>query len=199
MLQINDTVLSLDILEERFVCDLATCKGACCVEGDEGAPVLEEEVKIIQELLPLIWNDLSDNSKAVIEKKGISYIDRENELALSIVNGAECIFTYFDEMEVCKCAIEKAFREGKTDFIKPISCHLYPIRTTKYNNFIAVNYHRWHVCSCARKLGGKLKVPVYKFLKEPLIRKFGEDWYNQVEIADKEFGKIENGVQKYEF
>lgn len=192
MLQINDTILSLDILEERFVCDLATCKGACCVEGDEGAPVLKDEVEIIQQLLPIVWDELSDESKQVINKQGISYTDREGELAISIVNGAECVFTYYDEMETCKCVLEKAFREGKTDFYKPISCHLYPVRVKKFDDFTAVNYHRWHVCGCARKLGGKLKVPVYKFLKEPLIRKFGEDWYSQVEIAAKELGEQNN-------
>lgn len=190
MLQINETIISLDLFEERFVCDLATCKGACCVEGDEGAPVIEEEVAIIKDILPIIWDELSQESKNVINEKGISYIDREGDLAISTVNGAECIFTYYDDIETCKCILEKAFREGKTEFYKPISCHLYPVRTKKFDDFTAVNYHRWHICGCARKLGSKLKVPVYKFLKEPLIRKFGADWYNQVEIAAKELNQI---------
>lgn len=192
MLQINDTILSLDLLEERFVCDLSVCKGACCVEGDEGAPVTQEEVEIMEQLLPKIWDEITPEAKAVIDKQGISYLDREGELAISIVNGAECVFTYYDEMETCKCLLEKLHRDGKSDFYKPISCHLYPVRVKKFDDFTAVNYHRWHVCSCARKLGSKLKVPVYRFLKEPLIRKFGDDWFNQVEIAAKELKEMIN-------
>ncbi|MDR3651929.1 MAG: DUF3109 family protein [Paludibacter sp.] len=189
MLQIDDTIISLDLLDEHFVCDLATCKGNCCIEGDDGAPLEENEVKIIENLLPIIWNDLSEKAKAIIEEQGISYIDDDGEPVTSIVNGAECVFTYIDEDGICKCAIEKAFREGKTNFYKPISCHLYPVRLQKYKGYTAVNYHRWSVCNCARKLGGKLKVPVYKFLKEPLVRKFGEEWFEQLKIADNELKK----------
>lgn len=186
MLQIDDTIISLDLLDEKFVCDLASCKGICCIEGDDGAPLEEKEVKIIEDLLPIIWDDLTEASKEVIRKQGVSYIDDDGEPVTSIVNGAECVFTYTDESGTCKCAIEKAFREGKTDFYKPISCHLYPVRLQKYEEFTAVNYHRWSVCNCARSLGGKLSVPVYKFLKEPLIRRFGHEWYEQLEIADEE-------------
>ena len=189
MLQIDDTIISLELLEECFVCDLNSCKGICCIEGDDGAPLEEAEVKIIEDLLPVIWDDLSEASKSVISKQGVSYIDQDGEPVTSIVNGAECVFTYTDELGVCKCAIEKAFREGKTNFYKPISCHLYPVRLQKYDEFTAVNYHRWSVCGCARKLGGKLGVPVYQFLKEPLIRRFGHEWFEQLEIADKEFKK----------
>lgn len=187
MLQIDETIISLELLEEQFLCDLDNCKGICCIEGDDGAPLEIEEVKIIEDLLPLIWDDLTDKSKEVIKKQGVSYIDDDGEPVTSIVNGAECVFTYTDDQGVCKCAIEKAFREGKTDFYKPISCHLYPIRLQKYEEFIAVNYHRWSVCNCARKLGKKNKLAVYQFLKEPLIRKFGEEWYEQLMIADVEF------------
>ena len=186
MLQINDTVISLDLLDQKFVCDLASCKGICCIEGDDGAPLEHSEVKIIEDILPLIWDDLTQKSKDLIQTQGVSYIDKDGEPVTSIVNGAECVFTYTDESGICKCAIEKAYREGKTDFYKPISCHLYPVRIQKYNEYVAVNYHKWSVCNCARKLGKQLKVPVYKFLKEPLIRRFGNDWYEQLEIADKE-------------
>jgi len=186
MLQIDDAIISLDLLDEKFVCDLASCKGICCIEGDDGAPLEEEEVKIIEDLLPIIWDDLTEVSKDVIKRQGVSYIDDDGEPVTSIVNGAECVFTYTDSDGICKCAIEKAFREGKTDFYKPISCHLYPVRLQKYDEFLAVNYHRWNVCNCARKLGGKLQVPVYRFLKEPLIRKFGTEWFEQLEIADNE-------------
>lgn len=186
MLQIDDTVVSLDLFDEQFVCDLNSCKGICCIEGDDGAPLEEEEVKIIEELLPVIWDDLTEVSREVIRKQGVSYIDSDGEPVTSIVNGAECVFTYTDENGMCKCAIEKAYREGKTSFYKPISCHLYPVRLQKYNDFLAVNYHRWSVCNCARRLGANLKVPVYKFLKEPLVRRFGVEWYEQVEIAAEE-------------
>lgn len=186
MLQIDDTIISLDLLDQCFVCDLDTCKGICCVEGDDGAPLEEEEVKIIEDLLPIIWDDLTEVSKALIKKQGVSYIDSDGEPVTSIVNGEECVFTYTDDQGQCKCAIEKAFREGKTDFYKPISCHLYPVRLQKYDNYTAVNYHQWSVCNCARKLGGKLGVPVYQFLKEPLIRKFGKEWFEELEIADAE-------------
>lgn len=186
MFQIDDTIISLDLLDQRFVCDLDTCKGICCIEGDDGAPLEEEEVKIIEDLLPIIWDDLTEVSKALIKKQGVSYIDSDGEPVTSIVNGEECVFTYTDDQGQCKCAIEKAFREGKTDFYKPISCHLYPVRLQKYDNYTAVNYHQWSVCNCARKLGGKLGVPVYQFLKEPLIRKFGKEWFEQLEIADAE-------------
>jgi hypothetical protein len=187
MLQIDDTIISLELLDEHFVCDLNACKGICCIEGDDGAPLEENEVKIIEELLPIIWDDLTEVSKEVIRKQGVSYIDGDGEPVTSIVNGAECVFTYTDQDGMCKCAIEKAFREGKTDFYKPISCHLYPVRLQKYDEFTAVNYHRWGVCNCARKLGGKLGIPVYQFLKEPLIRRFGHEWFEQLEIADEEF------------
>ncbi|MHB9055216.1 MAG: DUF3109 family protein [Paludibacteraceae bacterium] len=186
MLQIDDTIISFDLLEERFVCDLASCRGACCIEGDSGAPLQEGEIDILEELVPVIWDDLSDVSKEVIQKQGVFYIDEEDEPVTSIVNGRECVFTYMDDNGICKCAIEKAFREGKTDFYKPISCHLYPVRLQKYNNFTAVNIHKWKICECARTLGNKLSIPTYRFLKEPLVRRFGKEWYEQLEIAEKE-------------
>ena len=186
MLQIDDTIVSFDLFDEYFTCDLASCKGICCIEGDAGAPLEEDEIDKLEEILPIIWDDLSDISKEVIEKQGVFYIDRDLEPVTSIVNGRECVFTYSDENGVCKCAIEKAYREGKTDFYKPVSCHLYPVRVQKYNDFQAVNYHRWTVCECACILGNQLKIPVYKFLKEPLIRKFGEPWYKQMEVAERE-------------
>ena len=190
MLQIDDTIISLDLFEERFVCDLAACKGICCVEGDSGAPLETEEIEKLNEILPVIWDDLSEKSKKLIKKQGVSYIDEDGEPVTSIVNGKECVFTYFSEQGVCKCAIEKAFREGKTDFYKPISCHLYPVRLQKYNEFTAVNVHRWSVCECARTHGSALNVPVYKFLKEPLVRRFGTEWFEQLEAATEELKKM---------
>jgi len=189
MLQIQDTLVSFDIIDEYFVCDLSVCKGICCVEGDAGAPVEESEITCLEKALPAVWDDLSPEAKKVIEKQGVVCLDIEGEFVTSIVDGADCVFTCYDENGYCKCAIEKAFREGRTDFYKPISCHLYPIRITRYSGFQALNYHRWRVCGAANVLGKKQGVRVYQFLKEPLIRKFGEEWYTQLSIAANELAK----------
>ncbi len=180
MIQIANTLLSDDIFEEQFICDLCQCKGQCCVDGESGAPLTREEHDRIQDILPEIWDDLSPKAQELITEQGISYTDTDGELVTSIVNGEECVFTYFDENGVCKCAIDTAYREGRIAVQKPISCHLYPIRLTEYADFTAVNYHRWSVCRPAVKLGRKQGVPIYRFLREPLIRRFGEAWYREV-------------------
>lgn len=180
MIQIGDTVISTDILTEKFVCNLDACKGECCIEGDAGAPVETEEVAELEKVLPEVWDDLSAEAKAVIEKQGVVYTDQDGDLVTSIVNNKDCVFTCYDENGYCYCAIEKAFRAGKTEFYKPISCHLYPIRVGNYGVYTALNYHRWDVCKAAVILGKKENVPVYKFLKEPLIRKFGKEWYEML-------------------
>ncbi len=190
MLQIDDTIISMDVIESQFICDLCKCKGQCCVDGDSGAPLEQEENDKINEILPLIWDELSPKAQALINEQGISYRDYDGELVTSIINGKECVFTYFDENEVCKCAIDSAYREGRISVPKPISCHLYPIRLQKYRDFTAVNYHKWSICAPAVKFGKKEGVALYKFLKEPLIRKFGEQWYEQVCEAAK---MIEDG------
>ena len=189
MFQIDDTLVSLDVVERCFLCDLSHCKGQCCVEGDSGAPLEEEELPKLQAVLSLIWDDLSPAAQAIIQKQGVAYIDEEGDLVTSIVHGKDCVFTCYDADGVCKCAIEKAYREGKSDFYKPISCHLYPIRITQYRDFKAVNYHRWTVCQAAELLGERAKVPVYRFLKEPLIRKFGEEWYKALDECAQEWEK----------
>lgn len=190
MLQIDDTIISMDVIESKFICDLCKCKGQCCVDGDSGAPLEQEENDKINEILPLIWDGLSPKAQALINEQGISYRDYDGELVTSIINGKECVFTYFDENGVCKCAIDSAYREGRISVPKPISCHLYPIRLQKYRDFTAVNYHKWSICAPAVKFGKKEGVALYKFLKEPLIRKFGEQWYEQVCEAAK---MIEDG------
>ncbi len=195
MLQIDDTIVSLDLFDKYFVCDLAKCKGACCIEGDAGAPLEQKEIKKIEEILPIIWNDLSKKSKKVIKKQGVYYMDEDQEFVTSIVDGKECVFTYFDDKGICKCVIEKAYKEGKVDFIKPISCHLYPVRVQKYRNFEAVNYHKWSICNCAIKLGGETQVPLYQFLKNSLVRRFGVAWYEQLSIAAQEM-QSENQIRK---
>lgn len=190
MIQIDDAIVALDIIEENFLCDLSACMGECCVEGESGAPLEKEEVAVLEEILPLVWDDLSPEAQKVIQKTGVAYKDTDGEMVTSIVNGKDCVFTYYDEKGICKCAIEKAHKEGKTDFYKPISCHLYPIRLQKYRDFTAVNYHRWSVCKAAVVLGNKEGLKIYQFLKTPLIRKFGEAWYNELCIAVDEYKKM---------
>lgn len=188
MIQIDDAIVSLDIIEKEFLCDIAQCKGQCCVDGDSGAPLEPEEAEKIIAILPVIWNDLPAQSKEVIERQGVCYTDEDGDLVTSIVGKKECVFAYFDN-GVCKCAIEKAYREGKTDFYKPISCHLYPIRIDKFPTFEAVNYHQWDVCQCAKALGKANGVKIYQFLKEPLTRKYGEEWYNELCLVAEEWDK----------
>ncbi|NLZ94708.1 MAG: DUF3109 family protein [Bacteroidales bacterium] len=180
MLQIGDTIISLDVLESQFICDLSKCKGQCCVDGASGAPLEKDENDKINEILPIIWDELSPKAQKLIDEQGISYKDYDGELVTSIINGEECVFTYFDEDGVCKCVIDKAYREDRISVPKPISCHLYPIRLKKFHDFTAVNYHKWSVCKPGVELGKREGVELYKFLKEPLIRRFGKEWYNEL-------------------
>ena len=180
MFQIEDTIVSLDILEEDFFCDLNACKGLCCIEGNSGAPVEREELPLLKEVLPFIWDDLSPKAQEIINKQGTTYIDIEGEYVTSIVDGKDCVFTCYDNKGNCMCAIEKAYRKGLTGFYKPVSCHLYPIRVAKFKEFKAVNFHRWDICKAATISGKSRNVKIYQFLKEPLIRKFGKKWYEQL-------------------
>ena len=189
MVQIDDVVVSLDVFREKFICNLDACKGQCCIEGDAGAPLEEEEVAELEKVLPVIWDQLSPQAREIIDRQGVCYTDQDGDLVTSIVNGKDCVFTCYDEKGCCYCAIEKAYRDGKVDFYKPVSCHLYPIRVGNYGPYKAVNYHRWDVCKAAVILGQKENVSVYKFLKEPLIRKFGEAWYNEMESVAEELRK----------
>lgn len=183
MLQIKDTLVSLDLAEQFFCCDLDSCHGECCIEGDAGAPITEDEKKKIEEILPIIWDDLLPQAQDIIKQDGVAYIDEEGDLVTSIVGGANCVFTCYGKNGMCYCAIEKAYREGKIDFYKPISCHLYPVRLTTYPSFTAVNYHRWKICKCAEILGRKNGIRLYKFLEGPLTRRFGEEWYKELVMA----------------
>lgn len=180
MLQIKDALVSFDVVEKEFICNLDVCRGACCIEGDAGAPIDEAERQILKKILPVIWDDLTPAARQVIEEHGVAYIDQEGDLVTSIVNGKDCVFVCYGSDGMCHCAIEKAYREGKIDFYKPISCHLYPIRLITYDAFTAVNYNRWKICKAAEILGRKEKVKVYQFLREPLIRKFGLEWYDEL-------------------
>ncbi|MDR1762906.1 MAG: DUF3109 family protein [Dysgonamonadaceae bacterium] len=186
MLIIDNTLVSESLLDECFCCDLPLCKGICCVEGESGAPVEESEIPRLEEVLPIIRDSLSPEAQKVIDSQGVVYIDSDGDYVTSIVDGKDCVFTCYDEEGICRCAIEKAFREGKTDFFKPVSCHLYPVRVDKMTEYEAVNYHRWPVCDEARKCGKRLNLKVWQFLREPLIRKFGEEWYSQLQyFAEK--------------
>jgi hypothetical protein len=190
MLQIKDTIVALDVIEENFLCDLSACKGECCIEGDSGAPLEADEVQLLEEILPAVWDDLSSEAKKIIQEQGVAYRDTDGDMVTSIVNGKDCVFTCYDEAGTCLCTIEKACKEKRIDFYKPISCHLYPIRIRRYRDFNAVNYHRWQVCKAAVALGNKTGLKVSQFLKEPLVRKFGQEWYNELCLAADEYMKM---------
>ena len=183
MLQIKDTIVSLDIAERFFTCDIASCLGECCIEGDAGAPITEDEYKKIKEILPLIWDDLMPQAKEEIEANSVAYVDEEGDLVTQIIDGKNCVFSCYGSNGMCLCAIEKAYREGRVDFMKPISCHLYPLRLKEYPSFTAVSYHRWKICKAAEVLGRKRGVRLYEFLKEPLVRRFGKEWYDELVTA----------------
>ena len=193
MIQIDDKLISEDLFSEEFVCNLAKCKGICCVDGDAGAPLDEDETKILDEIYPKIKSYLCPEGIQAIEEQGTYTLDFEGDLVTPLVNNAECAYVIFDEKGYTKCAIEKAYEDGVIDWQKPISCHLYPIRITEYSNFSAINYHEWDICSDACTLGKELGVKVYQFLKKPLIRKYGEEFYQTLSEAaeewEKEFGK----------
>ena len=189
LVEIQNKIVSTQIFERKFVCDLNACKGACCIQGDAGAPLTIEEASIIEDDLDKILPYMRPEGIEAVEKTGVFYIDQDNELGTTLVNEQECAFVYFDEKGITKCAIEKAHKEGKTEFKKPISCHLYPIRVKNFNDFTALNYNEWDICEPACKCGSELDVPVYRFLQEPLIRAFGEDFYNELIVVDGELAK----------
>lgn len=186
MLQIKDVIVSFDVLTECFSCNLALCKGECCIEGDAGAPVTPDEIAQIEELLPTIWEDLSIEARKVINSQGVAYTDPEGELVTSIVNGKDCVFTCYGDDGCCYCAIEKAYRNGLCKFKKPVSCHLYPIRVKRIGDYYGLNYDRWDVCRAAVLKGRKDGIPIYKYLKEPLVRRFGQEWYDEFELTVEE-------------
>lgn len=183
MLQIKNTLVSLDLAEQFFCCDLDACKGECCIEGDAGAPLTEAEKAEIERILPEIIDDMIPAGRREVEANGVAYIDEEGDLVTTIVEGKNCAFTCYGKDGMCMCAIEKACREGRIDFLKPSSCHLYPLRLTEYPDFTAVNYHRWKICKPAETLGRKLGLRLYQFLKEPLIKRFGQEWYDELCLA----------------
>ena len=191
MFLIQNTLVSLDILEKEFCCDLNTCHGCCCIEGDAGAPVSEEEIQIIEQLLPDLLPHMTAEACDVVKQQGLSYFDPSGERVLSIVNGKDCVFARTDHNGWTYCLIEKIAKQnvGNHQFIKPISCHLYPIRLSNVGDLTGLEYHRWDICHCARQLGKKQHLPLYKFLREPLIRHFGKEWYAELELTAQEWKK----------
>lgn len=181
MIEIDHTLITDDLKEAYFTCDLQKCKGACCVEGDLGAPLEDDELLIMEDIYPEVAPYLSEQGKAAIEQQGTFIKDFEDDFSTPTINGKECAYAIYDENQILKCGIESAYNDGKINFQKPISCHLYPVRITSYEQYDAVNYDRWHICNPACSLGQALKIPLYKFLKIPLIRKYGEKWYIKLE------------------
>ena len=179
MIQLEDKIISLDIFETHFLCDLSACKGSCCVEGDSGAPLLDEEEKILEKIYEKVKPYMSEEGKMEVEKNGVSNIDKDGELTTTLVKNKECSFVIF-ENGIAKCSIEKAYNDGFIEFKKPISCHLFPIRITEYPDFEAINYEKIKICKPACDCGSKLKIPLFVFLKEPLTRKYGESWYEEL-------------------
>lgn len=189
MILVGDVVLSDDIKENFFVCDLEACKGACCVEGDSGAPLEDEETKILEDIYPLVKDYITAEGRAVIEAQGTWVIDADGDKVTPTLGAnRECAYALYDERGILKCGIEQAYLAGKTSWKKPISCHLYPIRVTKYDQYDALNYNRWHICDPACQLGKSLQVPLYAFLKEALVRKYGAAWYAEL-VEDIEGSK----------
>lgn len=185
MIQVKDTIVSELLLEKEFVCNLTACKGACCIEGDAGAPLEEEELLELEKAFPVVKKYLPEKAVAALEED-LYTVDHDGEYVTQLVEGKECAFVMFDEKGIAKCAIEHAYNNGELTFKKPISCHLFPVRLSKNNGYTAVNYAHWDLCNSACSLGQELKVKTYSFLKEPLIRKFGEDWFNELELIDSQ-------------
>ena len=182
MVQVDNVILSMDCFTECFCCDLAACRGACCIEGEAGAPVTPEEVMHLEDVLDTVRPDLSPEARAVIDRQGVAYTDNDGDLVTSIVGGKDCVFTCRDAAGCCLCATERAWRDGRTAWSKPISCALYPIRELHLTDgLIGLNYHRWDICAPAVRKGRKLGLPLYRFLREPLTRRFGAAWYARLE------------------
>jgi len=188
VIEIDNILISDEVVEKQFVCNLDKCKGGCCVDGDAGAPITQEEADIIEDIYPAIRHLLSDNAINLIEEEGTHTFDTEHGLVTPTLNGGICAYGFYDEKGIVKCAIEHVYKEGLIDFKKPISCHLFPIRITEYEKFEAVNYEpRETLCKPACKLGKSLQVPVYQFLKEPLIRKYGEEFYDTLDNIAQQY------------
>ncbi len=187
MIRIGNIICSLEIVEKHFICDLNKCHGTCCVQGDSGAPLTGDESELLSREIPHLMPFLTERGKNALERFGPHMIDQEGDIVTPLVNGnEECAFAYF-ENGIARCAIEKAFEEGKTGFRKPLSCHLYPIRMKEYPEYITLNYDVWGICQPARDMGERQNVPVYRFVREALERRFGEEWFRELDRAAREW------------
>ncbi len=190
MFQLGKTLISEDIIEKEFVCNLSACKGECCISGDAGAPLEQKETSILE--------DIYEDVKPYLRQEGIDSIEKQgtwvkgdwgDDLETPLIDGKECAYLVFDDNNMALCGIEKAYRDGKVSWRKPVSCYLYPIRIKNFGEMSALNYDRWDICDDACTLGRELKVPIYKFLKDPLIERFGKHWYEELEIVAEEYSK----------
>ena len=182
--EIDGKLVSHELFEKKFVCDLNACKGTCCVEGDAGAPLEKEELLILEEIQDIVKEFLPAKAVKALEEQGPFVLDDDGEFVTPLVNNKECAYAFFDNKGIAKCGIEEAHRLGKVGFKKPISCHLFPIRLTKLKEHIALNYSYWHICEPACDCGEKLDVKVYKFLREAIVRKFGQQFFDELESLD---------------
>ena len=187
MVEIEDKIISNELFEKKFVCDLQKCKGGCCVEGDSGAPLKSKEIKEIATNLSIIKSEMSTKGLNAIKNNDFHYVDSDGDKVTKLVDGKECVFVVFDKNNIAKCSIESAFRKNKINFNKPISCHLYPVRVKKYDSFTAINVDSWHVCKPACECGTELNVPVFKFLKDAIVRSWGLDFYHHLDSVYNEF------------
>lgn len=183
------TIVSEEIFEENFICDLGKCKGECCIQGDSGAPLEDDELGILDDIYEEVKPYLTSQGQKAIEDQGKYLQDFDGEWVTPLIEGRECAYTIFDEKGIAKCGIEMAHADGKVNWPKPMSCHMYPIRIVKLIEHEALNYHRWSVCSPACALGDKEKVSVFEFLKGPLVRKYGDAWYKGLEVIFREWRK----------
>ncbi|MDG1805216.1 DUF3109 family protein [Flavicella sp.] len=181
MFQLGKTIVSEDIIEKDFVCNLSACKGECCVAGDAGAPLEESELQIMKDIYKDVKPFLREEGIKAIEEQGVYTTNDYGEHETTLIDGADCAYVIFDDKNTALCGIEEAYNSGLISWKKPVSCHLYPIRVREYSEFSGVNYDKWEICDDACSLGQELQVPVYKFVKQALIRKFGEDWYAELE------------------
>lgn len=183
MIEIGKTIVSLDVLESKFCCNLDQCKGACCVDGDSGAPITEEEAALIEELYPDFKEYLSEENRSEVARQGYSVIDQDGDLVTPIIGNNECVYTFQDEKGITFCAIERAWIDKKIGFRKPVSCHLFPIRITEYKRFDGVNYEKLKICKPGRICGKSSGLPLWKYLEVPLVRKYGEEWYQELKLV----------------
>tara|TARA_B110000858_G_scaffold182459_1_gene221900 strand:- start:364 stop:948 length:585 start_codon:yes stop_codon:yes gene_type:complete len=187
MIEIEDKIISDDLFEKKFVCDLQKCKGVCCVEGDSGAPLTKKEILDIDKNISKIKTEMSPTGLSILEKKDFYYVDSDGDQVTSLINEKECVFVVYDQNKIAKCSIESAFRKNKINFNKPISCHLYPIRVKNHENFQAINVDSWHICQPACKCGTELNVPVFKFLKNAIVRSWGLNFFQQLDSVYDQF------------